>query len=183
MRKVIVEAEVSVDGILGGDNPAFWGELFKFHGPDVNQYLNDLLRAPDALLMGRKTYEGFAQVWPTRTGPEADLINAMPKYVASRSLKAPLGWNATLLQGDAAAEIGKLKAQPGRDLLQYGVGELTQAMLQHGLVDELQLIVFPFAFGRGPRLFENFDVTRLTLLDTKTFSTGAVLHRYRPAAA
>jgi dihydrofolate reductase len=104
----------------------------------------------------------------------------MPKYVASRSLKEPLAWNATLLKGEIDKEIGKLKEQPGHDLLQYGVGELTQTMLQYGLVDELRIIVYPFVFGRGPRVFENFATTGLKLLDTKTFSTGAIALHYQP---
>ena len=89
MRKVIVEAEVSVDGAMGGENLAFWKQNYPLHSADVQQYLNDLLFLPDALLMGQKTYEGFAQVWPTRQGKEADKINSMPKYVASRTLKEP----------------------------------------------------------------------------------------------
>jgi len=180
MRKIIVEAEVSLDGVIGGENPEFWTRVFKYHGADVTEYLKNLLFAPDALLMGRKTYEFFAQVWPTRSGEDADRINRMPKYVASRSLKEPLAWNATLLKGDIAKEIGKLKEQSGRDLLQYGVGELTQTMLQHGLVDELRLVVFPFVVGRGPRVFENFDTTSWKLLDSKTFSTGAIALHYQP---
>jgi dihydrofolate reductase len=180
MRKIIVEAEVSLDGAIGGEGPDFWAQVFKYHGEDVVDYLNDLLSIPDALLMGRKTFEVFAQVWASSEGEQADRINSMPKYVASRTLKAPLAWNATLLEGDIAKEIGKLKEQPGRDLVQYGVGELTQTMLQHGLVDELRLVVFPFVFGRGQRIFENFDNTGLNLLDTNTFSTGAIALHYQP---
>jgi dihydrofolate reductase len=180
MRNIIVEAEVSLDGVLGGESPDFWAQLFKYHGADVSEYLKNLLFTPDALLMGRKTYEFFAQVWPSRQGEDADRINSMPKYVASRSLKEPLAWNATLMEGDLAKVIGQLKEQPGRDLLQYGVGELTQTMLQQGLVDELRLVVYPFVFGRGQRVFENFDTTSLKLLDTKTFSTGAIALHYSP---
>jgi dihydrofolate reductase len=180
VRKVIVEAEVSLDGVIGGENPEFWAQVFKYHGADVSEYLKNLLFTPDALLMGRRTYEFFAQVWPTRSGEEADRINTMPKYVASRSLKAPLAWNATLIEGDIAKAIGKLKEQPGRDLLQYGVGELTQTMLQHGLIDELRLVVFPLVFGRGPRVFEDFDAKTWKLLDTKAFSTGAIALHYQP---
>jgi dihydrofolate reductase len=79
VRKVIVEAEVSLDGVIGGENPDFWAQVFKYHGGDVADYLKNLLLAPDALLMGRKTYKFFAQVWPSRSGEEADRINAMPK--------------------------------------------------------------------------------------------------------
>ena len=183
MRKVIVEAEVSLDGVIGGDNPEFWGQVFKYHDADVTEYLKNLLFEPEALLMGRKTYEGFAQVWPARSGEDADRINHMPKHVASRSLKNPLTWNATLIEGDAATEIGKLKQQPGRDLLQYGVGELTQTMLRNNLVDEVRLIVYPFFYGRGPRVFENFETLGLKLSSTKTFGSGAVALHYQPEKA
>ena len=125
MRKIIVEAEVSVDGAMGGENLDFWQQVFPFHSADVQEYLNELLFMPDALLMGQKTYEFFAQVWPTRQGEDADRMNSLPKYVASRSLKEPLRWNATLIKGNIAEEIRKLKQEPGESLVQYGVGELT----------------------------------------------------------
>lgn len=179
MRSVIVEVEVSVDGIIGEDM-AFWKQVFQFHSADVQEYLSDLLFMPDALLMGRKTYEAFAQTWPTRQGKDADRINSMPKYVASRTLTEPLQWNATLMKGDVAEEIRTLKQQPGTSLLQYGVGELTHTMLTHGLVDEIRIIVFPFTFGEGPRAFEHMGVNTLKLLGMETFSSGAVAHRYQP---
>lgn len=181
MRKIIVEAEVSVDGAMGGENLDFWQQVFPFHSPDVEEYLNDLLFMPDALLLGQKTYTYFAQVWSARQGEQADRINNMPKYVASRTLKEPLEWNARLIKGDAAEEIGKLKQEPGRSLLQYGVGELTHTMLEHGLVDELHLLVFPFTFGEGPRIFEGMGVNTLKLLDTRRFSSGVVALIYQPA--
>jgi dihydrofolate reductase len=161
--------------------PDFWGQIFKYHSNDVSGYLDNLLFAPDALLLGRITYEGFAEIWPSREGKMADRINIMPKYVASRTLKEPLAWNATLIQGDPVKEIGKLKQEPGQDLLQYGVGELTHTMLKYGLVDELRLLVFPFTFGKGPRVFENMDINTLKLLDTKTFSSGVIALHYQPA--
>lgn len=179
MRKVIVEAEMSLDGVIQGDQD-FWGSIFKYHSKDVGDYLNDLLFTPDALLMGRVTYEGFAQIWPTREGKDADHINKMPKYVASRTLKEPLDWNATLIKGDVATEIGKLKQESGRALLQYGVGELTQTMLQHNLVDEVRLLVFPFTAGKGQRVFENMDTHTLKLVDSKTFSSGVIALIYQP---
>jgi dihydrofolate reductase len=180
MRKIIVEAEVSLDGIVGGENEAFWKKIFQFHSADVTEYLNQLLLMPDALLMGRKTYEGFAMVWPTRQGEMADRINRMPKYVASRTQQEPLRWNAALLQGDVGQEIKNLKEAPGKSLLQYGVGELTQTMFKHGLVDELRILLFPFTFGKGLRIFEQMDMNTLTLLETKTFSSGVVALHYQP---
>ena len=179
MSKVIVEAEVSLDGVQGGDME-FWKQIFQFHSADVQEYLDELLFMPDALLMGKETYKGFAQIWPTRQGRMADKINSMPKYVASRTLKEPLEWNATLIKGDVAEEIRKLKQEPGKSLLQYGVGELTHTMLKHGLVDEFRLLVFPFAFGEGPRIFEHMGVHTLKLMDTRTFSSGVVALHYQP---
>jgi dihydrofolate reductase len=167
---------------MGGKNADFWKQLFPFHSADLEQYMDELLLMPDALLMGRETYEGFARVWPTRQGKMADRINAMPKHVASRTLKEPLEWNAELIKGDAAQAVEKLKQESGSCLLQYGVGELTQTMLKHGLVDELRILVFPFAFGEGPRIFERMGVHTLKLLDTKTFSSGAVALRYQPVS-
>lgn len=180
MGKVIVEAEVSLDGCLGGAHMDFWQQLFQFHSQDVQDYLGGLMYMPDALLMGRETYQSFAEIWPTREGEAADKINGMPKYVASRTLKEPLTWNATLLQGDVAAEIGKLKQELSRGLLQYGVGELTQTMLKAQLVDEIRLLVFPFAFGDGPRIFDQMGMNVMKLVETKTFSSGVVALHYEP---
>lgn len=180
MRKIIVSAEISLDGAMGGGNMEFWQQVFAFHSPDVTKYLNDLLFMPDALLMGEKTFESFAQIWPTRQGKEADRINEMPKYVASRTLKEPLKWNATLIKGDVVEEIKKLKAKPGSSLLQYGVGELTHTMLKASLVDEFRFIMFPFTFGEGPRVFDQMGVNIFKLSETKTFRSGAVLLTYKP---
>jgi dihydrofolate reductase len=180
MGKVIVEAEVSLDGILGGDNEEFWKKLFQFHSADIAEYLNKLLFTPGALLMGRKTYEGFARVWPTRSGEMADKINSMPKYVASRTLREPLLWNAELMKGDVVQEIKKLKGQPGTTLLQYGVGELTHTMFEHGLVDELRILVFPFTFGEGQRISDHMGLNMLKLVETKMFSSGVVALHYEP---
>jgi dihydrofolate reductase len=180
MGKVIVEAEVSLDGCLGGEHMDFWNHLFQFHSPDVQDYLDNLLFMPDALLLGRETYQGFAEIWPTREGKLADKINSMPKYVASRTLKEPLTWNATLIKGDVAEEIRKLKQELDRDLVQYGVGKLMHTMLKAQLVDEVRLLVFPFAFGEGPRIFEHMGVNILKLVETKTFSSGVVALHYEP---
>jgi len=182
MGKVIVEAEVSLDGVMGGDMD-FWQQIFQFHSPDVQEYLDNLLFMPEALVMGRETYQGFAEVWPTRDGRAADKINSMPKYVASRTLKEPLTWNATLLKGDAAEEIRQLKQTLGGDLLQYGVGKLTQTMLKAQLVDEFRFLVFPFAFGEGPRIFDQMGANPLKLVSTKTFSSGVVALHYEPQKA
>lgn len=176
MRKIIVEAEVSLDGIV--NSPEIWPEVFKYHTDDVTDYLNKFLLSADALLSGRLTYEIFAQVWPARTGELADWINQMPKYVASRTLKEPLSWNSTLIQGDVVEELRKLKRKDGKNLVQYGIGELTHTMLNNGLVDELQLMVYPFTFGKGGRWFDNMDMKHFKLIESKPFKSGAIVLRY-----
>jgi dihydrofolate reductase len=180
VRQIIVAAEVSFDGVMGGEDVSFWEQVFNYHSDDVSGYLNDLLFASDALLMGRKTYEYFAQVWSTREGKDAERINSMPKYVVSRALKESLDWNAKLIEGDVAREIDELKQQPGKDLLQYGVGELTHTMLRHGLIDELRLMVFPFTFGNGSHIFESMGTNKFNLLSTKSFTSGAIALHYQP---
>jgi len=174
MGKIIVEAEVSLDGVMNG--PEYWGEVFKYHSDDVSDYLDKLLFTPNALLLGRMTYEIFAEVWPTRQGKDADRINSMPKFVASRTLHEPLKWNATLMKGDIVEELRKQKQS--QDLLQYGVGELTRTMLEHDLVDEFILLIFPFTFAKGPRVFENFRKTSFKLTHTQTFKSGVVALHY-----
>ncbi len=178
MRKIIVEAEISMDGVV--NNPEIWNEIFKYHSEDVAAYLSELLFSPDALILGRKTYEFFAQVWPERNDAMADKINSMPKYVASRTLEPPLAWNATLVRGDVVAGLRKLKQEPGKSLLQYGIGELTRTMLQNGLIDEIQLMVYPFVFGRGERWIDILDTGDFELLDSRSFSSGVLLLRYKP---
>jgi dihydrofolate reductase len=132
--------------------------------------------------MGRLTYEGFAEAWSARAGSDvfADRMNALPKYVASRTLSEPLRWNANLIKGNVADEVAKLKAQPGQNILQYGCGELTHTLLEHGLVDELRLLVYPVTVGSGQRLLESFGKTKLNLLSATPFSTGVVAIHYQP---
>jgi dihydrofolate reductase len=131
MRKIIVEAEVSLDGIV--NSPEIWPEIFKYHSDDVADYLNTLLFSPDALLLGRLTYEVFAEVWPARTGQQADWINQMPKYVASRTLKEPLRWNSTLINGDVVEELRKIKRTGGKDLVQLRINSFSLVMARRNL--------------------------------------------------
>src|SRR5690606_30856681 len=106
--------------------------------------------------------------------------NALPKYVASRTLKEPLRWNATLIQGDVAGEVAKLKQQPGQNILKYGTGELDRTLMQHNLVDEFHFLLFPVSVGDGQRLFEGIDTTHLKLLDSQKFKSGLVSLIYAP---
>ena len=134
---------VTLDGVISSAavGPPYWDDQ---HG----QYAHDLLFASDALLLGRKTYEGFAQAWPSRTGDDyADRINSMPKYVASTTLHDTT-WNATLLGKDIADEVAKLKQEPGQNILEFGTGELDRALLGQNLGDQLHFWVFPARHAR-----------------------------------
>jgi dihydrofolate reductase len=129
--------------------------------------------------MGRVTYEGFLEYWPTHGDDDfGNRMNSLPKFVASRTLKSPLQWNATLLK-DVAEEVATLKQQPGQDILQYGIGELTRTLMQHHLIDEFRFLVYPVVMGSGERIFENIDKTSLKLIETRTFSSGVLALRYQ----
>ncbi|MBL1078467.1 dihydrofolate reductase family protein [Nocardia sp. 2] len=181
MRKIIESTFVTIDGVIG--EPHLWGG--PYWDSEHSGYASDLLFDADALLLGRETYEGFAQVWPTR--PEDDdpytaRINAMPKYVASRTLtQADLTWNATLLEGDTTEAVRTLKSQEGGNILKFGTGPLSHTLLDAKLVDEYHFWVFPALAGRGDRLFDTYPaITHLTLLGTTTFKSGIVVHRLAP---
>ena len=179
MRKVVVSEFVSLDGVM--ESP---GWTFQFESEDRNQYKFDELAAADALLLGRTTYEGFAAAWPgmaEQTGEYGAWMNGYPKYVASTTLEEPLEWNASLLGEDIAGEVSALKQQDGKDILVFGSADLVNALMQHDLVDEYRLMVFPVIVGGGKRLFdEGLDTKTLELVDTKAFDSGAVVLTYRP---
>ncbi|MCL4879699.1 MAG: dihydrofolate reductase family protein [Anaerolineae bacterium] len=178
MRKIIVSTMVTLNAVM--ENPHLWS--FDFMNDEITKYAYDQLFAADTLLMGRVTYEGFAEAWSARAGTDdfADRINSLPKFVASRTLKAPLRWNATLLEGDIEEEVARLKQQPGKNILQYGSGELTHTLIQHGLVDEIRLLVYPVVVPNGAHIFENLSKTVLKLIDTRTFSSGVAALHYQP---
>lgn len=179
MRKIIVSTMISSDGVQ--ENPQDWS--FKYFNEEIGKYVSEQLFESDALISGRVTYEGFAEAWSSRSDEFADRINALPKYVASRTLKAPLTWNSTLIEGDVPSAVAKLKAEPGMNILQYGAGELTRTLIEHGLVDELRLVMFPVVVGSGQRFLEQIGLTSLKLLEAKTFSSGVVALHYQPEKA
>jgi dihydrofolate reductase len=162
------------------------------HGGWQRPYFDDVLgataaegmAATDSYLFGRKTYEQMAAYWPTapEDDPYAQHLNRTPKYVASRTLQE-VGWqNSTLLKGDVAEEVAKLKQQPGGNIAVLGSGNLVQTLIEHDLIDEYFLAVFPIVLGSGKRLFRDADQPRtLRLVDSKPTSTGGVLLTYRPA--
>jgi dihydrofolate reductase len=161
---------MSLDGVI--EEP-MWS--LQYWDDAIAQFKRSELFNSGALLLGRKTYEGFVQAWPARQGTDdyADRINGLPKYVVTSTLKTP-EWNATFIQGDIAAEIAKLKQQSQQDLLLFGSGQLVQLLVQHDLVDEYRLLLYPLALGQGQRLFEEGTNTKLKLVECKPYSKGAV---------
>jgi dihydrofolate reductase len=187
MSKLVVSEFVTLDGVMedpgGSESFDRGGWAFKFErGPEGDKFKLDEALAADALLLGRKTYEGFAEAWPSRTDEIgfADKMNTMPKFVVSTTLDEPEWNNSTVIKGDVAAEVSRLKQQPGQDLLVYGSGQLLGTLLEHDLVDELRLMVFPVVLGSGKRLFaDGAGMSGFKLAETKP--TGEVvtliLHR------
>jgi dihydrofolate reductase len=175
MRKLVESTFMTLDGIIS--NPQEWSP--PYWDDEHSGYAGKLLFSADALLLGRQTYEGFVQAWPSREGDFADRINSMPKYVASNSLDEAT-WNATILDGDVADEVAKLKQEPGESILKYGTGELDRTLLEHDLVDEFHFWIFPVLVGAGQRLLEGLDLTHLNLLETTRFGSGIVVNTYAP---
>ena len=176
MRKLVESTFVTLDGVI--ENPHHWSP--PYWDDEHTAYAGKLLFASDALLLGRATYEGFAQAWPARSGDEyTDKINAMPKHVASRTLTEAT-WNATIIEGDVAEAVALLKDEDGDDLLKFGTGELDRTLLEHGLLDELHFWIFPVLAGSGQRLIDGIDVTHLELIDSTRFGSGIVVNTYAP---
>jgi dihydrofolate reductase len=151
-------------------------------GDEGDKFKLDEALSAEALLLGRVTYEGFAAAWPSREGEFADKFNTMPKYVVSSTLEEP-GWNnSTVLKGDVAEEVAKLKQAHDGDVVVHGSAQLVQALVEHDLVDELRLMVFPVVLGSGKRLFgDTSDKKRLRLVDSKTVGDGVAILTYEPA--
>ncbi len=178
MRKVVAAEYVSLDGVM--EEPAWTGPYFD---EDLGKFQQDLLFTSDALLLGRVTYEGFAAAWPSMTDEAgfADRMNGLPKHVASTTLEGPLDWNASLIEGSVAEEVSRLKEQSGQNLLIYGSADLVDTLMQHGLIDEYRLMVFPIVLGSGKRLFANHTETEaLEFVDSKNTGSGVVVITYRP---
>lgn len=177
MRLVATEY-LTLDGIF--EEPGHWSS--PFFDEDAQQFKFAELRASDAQLLGRKTYEGFAKAWPTMpgTGEFGEKMNSMPKYVVSSTLHS-LEWSGSvLIKGDVAEEVRKLKAQQGNDLLLAGSGQLFNAMMKENLIDLYRFMVHPLALGKGKRLFTDDVKRNLELTDTRRFSKGIVVLEYVP---
>jgi dihydrofolate reductase len=179
MRRLVVSEFVTVDGVMedpGGSEGTVGGAWARDLTEEGGQFKVEELMAADALLLGRVTYEGFASSWPTMkdTGEFGDKMNGMPKYVVSNTLKKAEWNNSTILRGDVFQEIAKLKQKNGGDILVNGSAQLIAGLMEHNLVDEFRLMVFPIVLGRGKRMFRE-DLERTALKLTEVRPMGGVV--------
>ncbi len=193
MGRIVVTEFVSLDGVMeapgGGEDFKHAGWTFEINrGDEGDKFKLDETLSSEALLLGRVTYEAFASAWPSRTDEVgfADKFNSMPKYVVSSTLENPEWNNSTVLKGDVAEEVAKLKRQHDGDIVVHGSARLVsarlvQTLVEHDLVDELRLMVFPVVLGTGKRLFgETSDKKPLQLVDTKVVGDGVTILVYQP---
>ena len=188
MGRVAVTEFVSLDGVMedpgGAEDFEHGGWTFEIdRGEDGNKFKLDETMQADALLLGRVTYEGFAAAWPSREGEFADKFNSMPKYVVSSTLDDPDWSNSTVIGGDVAQEVRKLRDEFDGELQVAGSAQLVQTLIEHDLVDELRLMVFPVVLGSGKRLFGASGKKGLRLTDSKIVGDGVAILIYEPARA
>lgn len=187
MGRIVVTEFVSLDGVVeapgGGETFKHAGWSFNIsRGAEGDQFKLDETLSSAALLLGRVTYEGFAAAWPSRTNEFADKLNSMPKYVVSSTLKRADWNNSTVLKGDVVPEVSKLKQRLDGDIVVHGSPRLVQTLLDHDLVDEVRLMVFPIILGSGKRLFGDLtDKKRLQLMDARAVGDGVVILTYKPS--
>lgn len=194
MRKLIVVEFLTLDGVMqapGAPNEDREGGFE--HGGWQMRYFDDVMgeattqgtASTGGFLLGRKTYEIFASYWPNQPDddPYASVLNPLHKYVASTTLTEPLEWaNSTLIKGDVADAVRKLKEEPGKDLYVLGSGDLVQTLMENDLVDDYNVMIHPIVLGSGKRLFRDGGPTiPLELVDSRTSTTGVVIATYQPA--
>jgi dihydrofolate reductase len=190
MRKINLSTYVTLDGAFedpgGAEEFEHGGWSNPFFNDEAAKYARDQLWSSDGLLLGRKTYEEFAASWPNMEETEGDFavrMNTLPKFVASNTLAEPLDWsNSSLIEGDVAEGVSKLKDETGQDLLMYSSSGLMHTLMGHGLIDEFRLWVHPVVLGGGRRLFpDGIRRTDMKLVDATTLSTGVVILAYERA--
>ncbi len=188
MGKIVISTNVSLDGVVqdpdGAEGFRLGGWFGQFGGKDLEEWASVSLGealGTEALLLGRRTDEWFATRWASRTGEWADRLNSLPKYVVSSSLEDPAWGNSTVLAGDdVVAEVSKLKQQLAGEIVVYASYQLGRMLIEHDLVDELRLVVFPVVLGAGQRLFgETSDKKPMRLVDTRTIGDGLVFLTYQ----
>lgn len=186
--KIVVSEFVSLDGVMedpgGAEGFKYGGWTFPFGSPEQEQFKAEELFKADALLLGRRTYEGFAAAWPAMegTGAYGEKINSMPKYVVSTTLSdSDATWNASVLKGDLAEELPRLKQEINRDILIFGSNQLVHSLIEQNLIDEYRLMVFPVTLGAGKRIYpEGGEKKTLRLVESKPFSSGVTVLTYEP---
>jgi dihydrofolate reductase len=187
--RIVVTEFVSLDGVMEGPagDDDFVRGAWSFEvdrGEEGDKFKLDETREAEALLLGRRTYEGFAAAWPSRDGEFADKFNNMPKYVVSSTLEDPEWNNTTVLGGDLEEEVSKLRGEREGDIVVHGSAQLVHALVENDLVDELRLMVFPVVLGTGKHVFgETSDKKRLRLASSKTVGDGVNILVYEPAGA
>ncbi len=189
MGRIVVTEFVSLDGVMedpgGAENFKHGGWSFEIaRGEEGDKFKLDEAFSSEALLLGRVTYEGFAAAWPSREGEFADKFNSMPKYVVSSTLDEPEWNNSTVLKGDVAEEVGTLRQEQDGDIVVHGSAQLVQTLVEHDLVDEFRLMVYPVVLGSGKRLFgETSDKKPLRLVDSKVVGDGVAILVYQPVGS
>jgi len=187
MRKIVVGLFISLDGVVQGPGPqddfALAGWTMPYWDDAIGEFIGESSAAADALLLGRVTYQGFESAFANNTDgdPAAAMMNNIHKYVVSTTLEEATWINSTLINGNVVEEIARLKQQPGKNINISGSGTLVQTLLDQGLVDELNLLVYPVALGQGKRLFKDGSNLTLKLAQTRTFNSGVVHLTYEPA--
>jgi dihydrofolate reductase len=189
--KIVITEFMSLDGVVedpgGAEDYKHGGWSFKYNrGEDGDKFKLDETMASDALLLGRATYEGFADAWPKRDGEFADKFNTMPKYVVSSTLSDPEWTNSTVIDpDDLAAQVKQIRERHDGDVVVHGSAQLSQALIDQGLVDELRLMVFPVVLGSGKRLFRDdaSELQGLRLTDSQIVGDGVAILVYEPAEA
>jgi dihydrofolate reductase len=188
MGRIVATEFVSLDGVMqapgGGEEFEHAGWTFEIdRGEEGDRFKLEETLGADALLLGRATYEGFAAAWPSRQGEFADKFNSMPKYVVSSTLQAPAWNNSTVLAGDVVREVSSLRDGRAGDIVVNGSAQLVQTLLEHDLIDELRLMVFPVVLGSGKRLFGEAPSKKpMRLVDSKIVGDGVAILIYKPAA-
>jgi dihydrofolate reductase len=184
MRKLTAGLFVTLDGVV--QDPGRFGELdhggwaLDYFDEESGRHATEQLLASDTFLLGRTTYEIIERAWSRNTGPYAEAMHKLPKVVVSRTLEGELPWNATAVRGEAADTVAKLKQEPGGDIVMYGSFTLMRTLLQHNLIDELNIGVHPLVVGAGKRLFDGASPGALRLVAATPTSTGVVTLTYAP---
>jgi len=177
MRKIVAGLFMSLDGVV--ESPEKWH--FPYFNDEMGEAVGAQMATSDTMLLGRVTYEEFAGYWPSSSDDIAEFMNGTPKVVVSTTLGEPEWANSTVIDSDVAAELARLKEQPGKDISITGSPTLVRSLLRDGLLDELRLLVHPIVVGSGKRLFpDGVGRVPLALVDAKTFSTGVLALTYRP---